>query len=136
MWSVIAHGGAKEIPPEKEEANRKGMARALEAGCRTMRCTQDALEAVIATVKALEDDPTFNAGKGGAKRKDGTVELCGSVMTGHLLRLRQVDAIRLAPGGLRGGHRFCRLRFCLSVSHVGATPADVALLPHHLADLS
>jgi L-asparaginase / beta-aspartyl-peptidase len=95
MWSVIAHGGAKEIPPEKEEANRKGMARALEAGCRTMRRTQDALESVIATVKALEDNPTFNAGKGGAKRKDGTVELCGSVMTGHDL---QAGAVASVPG--------------------------------------
>ena len=32
MWALILHGGAKEIAPEEEEANRRGCLQALRAG--------------------------------------------------------------------------------------------------------
>jgi beta-aspartyl-peptidase (threonine type) len=52
-----------------------------------------ALDAVQAAVRALEDDPEFNAGVGAALTRDGTVEVDAAIMDGAALRVGAVAAV-------------------------------------------
>ena len=52
-----------------------------------------ALDAVVAAVRVLEDDPEFNAGTGSALTRDGTVETDASVMDGATQRVGAVAAV-------------------------------------------
>ena len=94
MWSIIVHGGAKTIPPEEEEANRSGCRAALEAGARILRAGGSSIDAVEAAVKVLEDDPTFNAGRGSAQNAEGEIEMCASLMEGEKLNVGAVTVLR------------------------------------------
>ncbi len=95
MWSLILHGGAKTIEPSDEAANRKGCARALQAGTDILAAGGGAIDAVLAAVRALEDDPTFNAGYGSVLNAEGEVETCAALMEGNRF---QVGAIAAAQG--------------------------------------
>jgi L-asparaginase / beta-aspartyl-peptidase len=79
--ALIAHGGAgpRGLASERS-ARRQGMLAAVERGAGVLRNGGSALDAVIATVKALEDDPLFNAGFGSLLTDDGSVEMDASVM--------------------------------------------------------
>lgn len=52
-----------------------------------------ALDAVVAAVRVLEDDPEFGAGVGSALTRDGTIETCASVMDGATRRVGAVAAV-------------------------------------------
>ena len=94
-WSLVIHGGAGIITPEKmqpgqEEAIRAALARALEAGSAVLKTGGAALDAVEAAVRVLEDDPKFNAGRGAALSFDGVAELDAAIMDG---RTRDAGAV-------------------------------------------
>jgi beta-aspartyl-peptidase (threonine type) len=79
--ALIAHGGAGPRGPAAERpARRRGMLAAVECGAEVLRGGGSALDAVVATVTALEDNPLFNAGLGSLLTHDGTVEMDASVM--------------------------------------------------------
>jgi beta-aspartyl-peptidase (threonine type) len=63
------------------------MLAAVERGAEVLRGGGSALNAVIAAVVALEDDPLFNAGLGSLLTNDGTVEMDASVMVAQTQRL-------------------------------------------------
>src|SRR5687768_4857570 len=63
-WSIVVHGGARTIAHNRRAANRKGCAAAAQAGAAILRRGGSAVEAVTVAVCILEDDPTFNAGRG------------------------------------------------------------------------
>jgi beta-aspartyl-peptidase (threonine type) len=92
-WVIALHGGATEIEPEEEEAYRNGCLRALEAGRAVLERGGPAVEAVVAAVRVLEDNPTFNAGTGSARREDGRIEMCSGVMDGESLEVGGVSII-------------------------------------------
>jgi L-asparaginase / beta-aspartyl-peptidase len=80
--ALIAHGGAGAWGPVSERAERRrGLVGAVRAGAEILRGGGSALDAVVATVAALEDHPLFNAGHGSLLTTDGTVEMDASVMT-------------------------------------------------------
>jgi L-asparaginase / beta-aspartyl-peptidase len=83
--ALIVHGGAKEVKPEEEEANRLGCVRATEAGWRILDSGGGALEAVEAAIRVLEADPTYNAGYGSELNADGEVQMDASIMEGRNL---------------------------------------------------
>ncbi len=94
MWSIIVHGGAKEIEPDKEEANRRGCRAAAEAGREILQAGGSAIDAVEAAIRVLEDDPTFNAGFGSDLNSDGEVEMCSAIMDGATLDVGGVAVIK------------------------------------------
>ena len=79
---ILVHGGAGRRVPEVEAAVAAGCAAAADAGWAILARGGGALEAVLAAVTVLEDDPTFNAGIGSCLAADGTVEMDASVMDG------------------------------------------------------
>ena len=85
-WSLVLHGGAggrvEELSLEVAADYSAGLTTAYRAGEAVLAAGGSALDAVCATVEALEDDPLFNAGRGAALTSAGTAELDACVMTG------------------------------------------------------
>jgi beta-aspartyl-peptidase (threonine type) len=79
--ALVAHGGAGSIGPGSERPERRrAMMAAIRLGAKILRSNGSALEAVVATVAALEDHPLFNAGYGSLLNSEGNVEMDASVM--------------------------------------------------------
>lgn len=93
-WALIVHGGAKEIEPDKEQANREGVIQAAEAGRSVLAGGGSALDAVEASIRVLEDLPVFNAGAGSVLNTAGTVEMCSGIMDGTDRSVGSVSVIR------------------------------------------
>jgi beta-aspartyl-peptidase (threonine type) len=85
-FAIALHGGAGAKPLELTAEGRKqveaGLSKALEAGRKILAGGGTALDAVEASVRVLEDDPQFNAGKGAIFNTAGTHELDASIMDG------------------------------------------------------
>jgi beta-aspartyl-peptidase (threonine type) len=92
---IVVHGGAGSRPAEgpDAEAARAACARAASLGHAILVAGGAALDAVQAAVRALEDDERFNAGRGSALTRDGTVELDAAIMSGDGLRVGAVAAL-------------------------------------------
>jgi len=87
-WRLVVHGGAGVIErgrltPAKDAEIRAGLGAALDAGAALLEVGGDALDAVEAAVRLLEDDPNFNAGYGSVLTAQGRVEMDASVMDGR-----------------------------------------------------
>jgi beta-aspartyl-peptidase (threonine type) len=93
-WTIALHGGATDIEPHEEEDYRAGCLRALEAGRVVLEGGGCAVEAVVAAIGVLEDDPTFNAGTGSAHREDGSVEMDAALMDGRSLEVGAITVIQ------------------------------------------
>ncbi|MDQ6900332.1 MAG: isoaspartyl peptidase/L-asparaginase family protein [Candidatus Dormibacteraeota bacterium] len=92
MATLVVHGGCG-APPEPEWQERQAaVERAREAGWVAMG--GGALEAVLAAVRRLEDEPWLNAGLGAALNKDQQPELDAGIMEGGHLRVGAVGAVR------------------------------------------
>lgn len=70
---LIAHGGVGN-PRDNDGKVRQAIERGYEDG-------MSAFEAVIAVVEELENDPSFNAGKGSKIRLDGSVQMDAAVQS-------------------------------------------------------
>src|SRR6202163_3357616 len=92
--ALIAHGGAGNWPPGSEEDAVDAMRAAVEKGRGVLRAGGGALDAVCATVVALEDDPIFNAGTGAVLNFDGFCELDASVMVSRDACIGAVAALQ------------------------------------------
>jgi beta-aspartyl-peptidase (threonine type) len=85
-FALALHGGAG-LEPAKLSAAQKGeyhasLRQALEVGWKLLAHGGGALDAVEQTVRALEDDPLYNAGRGSVFNSDGRHELDASIMDG------------------------------------------------------
>ena len=86
-FTLVVHGGSgiitrRSLSPALESQYRAALAAALAAGHRVLADGGAALDAVVAAITVLEDDPLYNAGKGAAFTADGTHELDAAVMCG------------------------------------------------------
>ena len=87
-YTLVVHGGAgtisrKNITPEIEVQYRASIDKALLTGHVILKNGGTSTDAVIATIKVLEDDPLFNAGKGAVFTHEGKNELDASIMDGN-----------------------------------------------------
>lgn len=78
---VVVHGGAAEWYAGTSQG-RAACRRAAEAGWEALAAGGGALDAVIAAVRVVEDDPSCNAGTGAVLTSRGTLELDACVMDG------------------------------------------------------
>ena len=81
---VVVHGGASEWYAGTGPG-RDACRRAAEAGWNALAAGGTALDAVIAAVRVVEDDPACNAGTGAVLTSRGTLELDACVMDGASL---------------------------------------------------
>jgi len=97
-WAIVVHGGAGVIErsalgPEGDKAYRASLASAAEAGAKVLEQGGRALDAVEATIKVLEDDPLFNAGRGAVFTADGRNEMDSAIMDGSNLMAGSVASV-------------------------------------------
>lgn len=97
-WSLAIHGGAgiidrRSLPPEKEAAYRDGLTAALRAGSAILEKGGPALDAVVAAVRVLEDNPLFNAGRGAVFTAEGKNELDAAIMDGNTQKAGAVAGV-------------------------------------------
>lgn len=90
---LLIHGGAWDIPPGELEAHTRGVMRAAQAGYELLREKVSALDAVEAAVTVLEDDETFDAGRGSFLTSDGRAQLDALLMDGATLRAGAVACV-------------------------------------------
>ena len=90
---LIVHGGAWAIPADAAAAHESGVRNALEAGYRILALGGSALDAVEAAVTVLEDDPTFDAGRGSFLTSDGRVQLDALLMDGDRMKAGGVACV-------------------------------------------
>jgi beta-aspartyl-peptidase (threonine type) len=90
---IVVHGGAAPWDSAYHAAARAGCRAATQAGLAVLAAGGAAVEAVIAAVRVLEDDPVFNAGVGAVLTRAGAFELDASIMDGNGLRFGAVAAM-------------------------------------------
>ncbi|AVX00615.1 isoaspartyl peptidase/L-asparaginase [Vibrio vulnificus] len=98
-FSIAIHGGAgtilrSQMSDELKEAILSDLQQAVRAGYQLLEQGTDALDAVVAAVKVLEDSPNFNAGKGSVLTHNEMVEMDASVMHGRDLKAGAVAGVR------------------------------------------
>jgi beta-aspartyl-peptidase (threonine type) len=112
MVALIVHGGAWNIPDEAVEAHLEGCRKAISAGWRCLMGGGTALEAVEKSIMVMEDDGTFDAGRGSFLNADGMVELDASIMDGRTLDAGAVASVQ------RVRHPIQVARYVLKSPHV------------------
>jgi len=93
--AIIVHGGAGNLPLERIEDAQAGCKEAALVGWRILQVGGAALDAVEAAVRALEDNPMFNAGTGAGLTSEGDIELDAGIMEGHTLQVGAVAGVEL-----------------------------------------
>lgn len=98
-FAIAIHGGSGTIlrshmPKEKEVLYRKGLEEALDAGYTFLEKGGSALDATEISVRMLEDNPLFNAGKGAVFDADGKHQLDASIMRGDTLKAGAVAGVK------------------------------------------
>ncbi|KAF8160981.1 asparaginase [Crassisporium funariophilum] len=76
-YVLVIHGG---LYPEQQAKYRTALAEALRSGYEVLSDGGNAMDAVVAAVAVMEDNPLFNAAKGAVFNVDGKIELETSLM--------------------------------------------------------
>jgi beta-aspartyl-peptidase (threonine type) len=99
--TLLVHGGAWAIPDADRPAHETGVRRALEAGYAILSRGGSALDAVEAAVIVLEDDPTFDAGRGSFLTSDARVQLDALLMDGGRMKAGGVACVERLRNPIR-----------------------------------
>ncbi|MBX7113034.1 MAG: isoaspartyl peptidase/L-asparaginase [Myxococcaceae bacterium] len=92
---ILVHGGAGEVGPlDNREQAINGVKIAARVGQRVLNEGGTALDAVVAAVVALENDPIFNAGLGSTLTREGEVEMDAALMNGRNLAAGAVANVK------------------------------------------
>ena len=99
--TLLIHGGAWAMPDDEVAAHERGIAGALAAGWRILERGGSSLDAVEAAIAVMEDDETFDAGRGSFLTSDGRVQLDALLMNGENLRTGGVACVERLPNPIR-----------------------------------
>src|SRR5580700_8155104 len=102
---LVVHGGAWAIPDDMVEAHLNGVRNAAAAGWRALEHGGSALDAVEEAVVVLEDDETFDAGRGSFLNRDGKVQLDAFIMDGATLRGGGVGCVERLRNPVRAARK-------------------------------
>ena len=97
-WAIVVHGGAgvierKTMDAKTEADYRASMNEALHRGSSVLDKGGSSLDAIEATIRYLEDNPLFNAGKGAVFTAAGRNELDAAIMDGATLKAGAVAGV-------------------------------------------
>ena len=102
---LVLHGGAWAIPDDMVEAHLKGVRNAMTTGWRVLERGGSALDAVEEAVVVMEDDETFDAGRGSFLNRDGKVQLDALIMDGCTLRAGGVGCVERLRNPVRAARK-------------------------------
>jgi len=102
---LVVHGGAWAMPDDMVDAHIHGVNHALAAGWRVLERGGAALDAVEEAVVIMEDDETFDAGRGSFLNRDGKVQLDALVMDGATLRAGGVGCVERLRNPVRAARK-------------------------------
>ena len=94
--AIAIHGGAgqnSEFIEANYDSYMEGLKIAIEHGYELLVNGASAVDVVEATVRVLEDNPLFNAGRGAALNADGMVEMDAAIMDGNLLAAGAISMV-------------------------------------------
>jgi L-asparaginase / beta-aspartyl-peptidase len=97
----MIHGGAWAMPDEGIAAHENGIQKALAAGYAVLERGGSSVSAVEEAVVVMEDDETFDAGRGSFLTRDGRVQLDALVMNGENLRAGGVACVERLRNPIR-----------------------------------
>ncbi len=89
------------MPDAEVAAHERGIGSALEAGYAALERGGTAVDAVEAAVMVMEDDETFDAGRGSFLTRDGRVQLDALLMNGADLRTGGVACVERLPNPIK-----------------------------------
>ena len=97
-WAIVIHGGAGEmnrenLTPDMDREYRASLLEAINAGKKILAEGGSALDAVEQSIRIMEDNPLFNAGKGAVFTHEGRNELDASIMDGSNLAAGAVACV-------------------------------------------
>jgi beta-aspartyl-peptidase (threonine type) len=98
---LLIHGGAWAMPDDAIAAHEAGIANALTAGYTLLERGATAVDAVEAAVAVMEDDDTFDAGRGSFLTQDGRVQMDALLMNGENLRTGGVACVERLRNPIR-----------------------------------
>jgi beta-aspartyl-peptidase (threonine type) len=90
---LLIHGGAWAMPDDAVAAHERGIANALAAGWAALARGRTATDAVEAAITIMEDDDTFDAGRGSFLTRDGRVQCDALIMSGAELKTGGVASV-------------------------------------------
>ena len=104
---LVVHGGAWAMPDDMVDAHIRGVSNALAAGWRVLNGERGgtALDAVEEAVVIMEDDETFDAGRGSFLNRDGKVQLAALIMDGATLRAGGVGCVERLRNPVRAARK-------------------------------
>lgn len=93
------------MPDDMVQAHLHGVRNALVAGWRVLERGGPALDAVEEAVVIMEDDATFDAGRGSFLNRDGKVQLDALIMDGSTLRAGGVGCVERLKNPIRAARK-------------------------------
>jgi L-asparaginase / beta-aspartyl-peptidase len=102
---LVVHGGAWAMPDDAVDAHVRGARNALAAGWRVLERGGAALDAVEEAIVIMEDDETFDAGRGSFLNRDGKVQLDALIMDGATLRAGGVGCVERLRNPVRAARK-------------------------------
>jgi beta-aspartyl-peptidase (threonine type) len=93
------------MPDDMVDAHIRGVTNALAAGWRVLERGGAALDAVEEAVVVMEDDETFDAGRGSFLNRDGKVQLDALIMDGATLRAGGVGCVERLRNPVRAARK-------------------------------
>ncbi len=107
--TIVIHGGAgtirkSELSPQMEAQIREKLKEALTTGYHVLDTGGTSIEAVISTIKILEDSPLFNAGKGAVFTHEGKNELDAAIMDGATLEAGAVAGVTIVKNPITAAY--------------------------------
>jgi beta-aspartyl-peptidase (threonine type) len=102
---ILVHGGAWAIPDDMVEAHLRGVEAAANLGWQILEGGGSSLDAIEAAVIAMEEDETFDAGRGSFLNMDGRVQLDALIMDGATLRAGGVGCVEHIRNPIRAAKK-------------------------------
>lgn len=105
--AIAIHGGASDIrkmnlTPEQEKLYLETLDKSVQAGYLILLAGGNAEDAVVASIKVLEDSPLFNAGKGSVFTNDSTIEMDAAIMVSDAPKAGAVAGVMKLKNPIEG----------------------------------